>query len=95
MTAVHLLLAIWLLANTAWSILNWRDTQQKTKLYRAADLSARSMMAQAEMILRRAKVAVEAEDFKVCSECKRIVAKHETDSDGKTTCVNCLAQKVS
>ena len=95
MIAVHLLLAIWLLANATWSILNWRDTQQKTRLYRAADLSARSMIAEAEMLLRRARSAVKAEDFKVCSECKRIVAKHETDSDGKTTCLNCLAQKVS
>jgi hypothetical protein len=94
MLTIYLMLAVFTIANGVWTIINWREMQMRKKVLGAAVLSAEQMQSQARELLRRAQNVSVGQDYKVCSECKRITARHQTDDSGKITCVNCLGKLV-
>ena len=98
MTAVHLMLAVWLLGNATWTVLLIRDYRSKIKLYRAMDLASDNTKLAAENLLRSARSVVQAaaieQEHKVCDVCGRIVTRHITD-ERETRCVNCEADRVN
>jgi pyruvate kinase len=64
----------------------------------AAEKELAEARAKAAMLIERAQKMGEVAangDHKVCSECRRIVAVHSTDENGKTTCSNCLKDLVN
>ena len=91
MIAVHVLLAIWLCANAVWSVLNWRHMKGNE----ATAANVNSLEAKAKGTLQRALKLIEDTtlkmEYRVCSVCKRIVARYSIDDDGVTTCINCAA----
>jgi hypothetical protein len=92
MHVVYVMLALFTLANGTWAVLNWREK----KACERSISNVESLQGAAKEQLRKAlKLAEEStNEFKVCAECKRIVARHSTDEQGVTTCVNCAAKKV-
>jgi cytochrome c553 len=92
--AMTILVLIMTLLNGVWAIQNWRHSRANVK----TSLDAASMQASAELFLKSARKIFERskmeQEFAVCSECHRLVTRHDTDENGKTTCVNCAANLV-
>lgn len=90
MLTIYVMLAVFTIGNALWTVHNVRETAVRKKILDAACLSAEQMKTEAADLLRKAKAVTTSDEHKVCSECGRITVKHETEN-GKTTCVNCLA----
>jgi hypothetical protein len=88
---VWLMLSFFTAANGVWLLLNWCDSRDNSN--EALQIAAQK--AEAQNLLRNAKNISWAADIdretKVCSECHRLVVRHTTDENGKTTCINCSA----
>lgn len=79
--------------NLFWAYSNYRSMKHANDMHEVA----KSLRLTAVNELRKAfskvrELAVEQE-HKVCEACSRIVARHVTDDDGQTLCVNCAKER--
>jgi len=83
-------------ANLYWAYLNWRaraehQTNTLKEWANLAELREKAMSVLRDATTLATKAAADRE-HKVCDVCQRIVARHSTDAEGKTTCINCAAE---
>lgn len=95
MLTLDITLALLTIVNLLWTAENWRVRREQANEHLTALDEIVKIRNAALALFRAAERSSIDQEHKVCSVCERITARHSTDENGATICINCEKDRVN